>query len=117
MTFPLPETVLVPGGEFAMGDDEGRDDERPVHPVRVLAFRLGVTPVTNDEYATFLREFINGARAAKKAGKTAAQFAAEWKTPAKFVGYQPVTTEGPGPNLSQADFAKNDAQVVFDELK
>ena len=69
------------------------------------------------EYAAFLREFINGARAAKKAGKTAAQFAAEWKTPAKFVGYQPVTTEGPGPNLSQADFAKNDAQVVFDELK
>ena len=59
----------------------------------------------------------NGARAAKKAGKTAAQFAAEWKTPAKFVGYQPISTEGPGPNLSQADFAKNDAQVVFDELK
>ena len=69
------------------------------------------------EYAAFLREFINGARAAKKAGKTAAQFAAEWKTPAKFVGYQPISTEGPGPNLSQADFAKNDAQVVFDELK
>src|SRR5687767_14750949 len=69
------------------------------------------------EYAAFLREFVNGARAAKKAGKTAAQFAAEWKTPAKFAGYQPVTTEGPGPNLSQADFAKNNAQVVFDELK
>jgi glyoxylase-like metal-dependent hydrolase (beta-lactamase superfamily II) len=69
------------------------------------------------EYAAFLREFVAGARAAKKAGKTAAQFAAEWKTPAKFKGYQPVTTEGPGPNLSQADFAKNDAQVIFDELK
>jgi cyclase len=69
------------------------------------------------EYAAFMREFVNAARAAKKAGKTAAQFAAEWKTPAKFVGYQPVTTEGPGPNLSQADFAKNDAQIVFDELK
>jgi glyoxylase-like metal-dependent hydrolase (beta-lactamase superfamily II) len=69
------------------------------------------------EYAAFLREFINAARAAKKAGKTAAQFATEWKTPAKFKGYQPVTTEGPGPNLSQADFARNDAQLVFDELK
>lgn len=69
------------------------------------------------EYAAFLREFVNSARAAKKAGRTAAQFAAEWKTPVKFAGYQPVTTEGPGPNLSQADFAKNDAQVVFDELK
>jgi glyoxylase-like metal-dependent hydrolase (beta-lactamase superfamily II) len=69
------------------------------------------------EYATFLRAFIDGARAAKKSGKTAAQFAAGWKTPAQFVGYQPVTNEGPGPNLSQADFAKNDAQLVFDELK
>ena len=69
------------------------------------------------EYAVFIREFVNGVRAAKKAGKTAAQFAAEWKTPAKFAGYQPITTEGPGPNLSQADFAKNDAQVVWDELK
>ena len=69
------------------------------------------------EYAAFLREFINAARAAKKAGRTAAQFAAEWKTPAKFAGYQPVTNEGPGPGLSQADFARNDAQVVFDELK
>ena len=69
------------------------------------------------EYAAFLREFVAGARAAKAAGKTAAQFAAEWKTPAKFKGYQPVTTEGPGPNLSQADFARSNAQVVFDELK
>ena len=69
------------------------------------------------EYAAFVREFIDSARAAKKAGKTAAQFAAEWKTPAKFKGYQPVTTEGPGPGISQADFARDDAQVVWDELK
>jgi glyoxylase-like metal-dependent hydrolase (beta-lactamase superfamily II) len=69
------------------------------------------------EYAAFLREFVAGARAAKAAGKTPAQFAAEWKTPAKFAGYQPVTTEGPGPNLSQADFARNNAQVVFGELR
>jgi glyoxylase-like metal-dependent hydrolase (beta-lactamase superfamily II) len=69
------------------------------------------------EYAAFVGEFVDGVRAAKKAGRTAAQFAAEWKTPARFKGYQPVTTEGPGPNQSQADFAKNAAQVVFDELK
>jgi len=69
------------------------------------------------EFAAFLREFVDGVRAAKKAGKTAAQFATEWKTPAKFKGYLPITNEGPGPNLSQADFARNDAQVVWDELK
>jgi glyoxylase-like metal-dependent hydrolase (beta-lactamase superfamily II) len=69
------------------------------------------------EYAAFLREFVTAARAAKKAGKSAAQFAAEWKTPARFSGYLPVTTDGPGPGLSQADFARSNAQVVFDELK
>jgi glyoxylase-like metal-dependent hydrolase (beta-lactamase superfamily II) len=69
------------------------------------------------EYAAFLREFINGARAAKKSGRTAEQFAAGWKTPAKFSGYLPVTNEGPGPGLSQVDFARNGAQVVFSELK
>jgi cyclase len=69
------------------------------------------------EYAAFLREFVNAARAAKKAGRTAAQFAAEWKTPAKFPGYLPVNNEGPGPGLSQIDFARSNAQVVFDEIK
>jgi glyoxylase-like metal-dependent hydrolase (beta-lactamase superfamily II) len=69
------------------------------------------------EYGAFLREFVNAARAAKKAGRSAAQFAAEWKTPARFAGYLPVTNEGPGPGLSQADFARSNARVVFDELK
>ena len=39
------------------------------------------------EYGAFLREFVNAARAAKKSGKTPAQFAAEWKTPAKFASF------------------------------
>jgi len=69
------------------------------------------------EYGTFLREFVSSARAAKKAGKTPAQFAAEWKTPVKFAGYLSTTDPGPGPNLSQADFARNGAQVIYDELK
>ena len=69
------------------------------------------------EYAAFMREFVDAVRAAKKAGRTTAQFAAEWKTPARFKGYLPVTTEGPGPNLSQADFARNNTRVVWDELK
>lgn len=48
-------TVLVPEGPFVMGDATGRDDERPVHTVRVSAFRIGVHPVTNREFAAFLR--------------------------------------------------------------
>jgi formylglycine-generating enzyme required for sulfatase activity len=38
-----------------MGDDEGRPDERPAHRVTVDAFRLAVLPVTNEEYAAFVK--------------------------------------------------------------
>ena len=75
------------------------------------------TPADLREYARFLREFVDAARAAKKSGRTAAQFGAAWKTPAAFKGYLPITNEGPGPGLSQADFAKNNAQVLWEELK
>ena len=75
------------------------------------------TPAELREYARFMREFVEGARAAKKAGRTPAQFAEAWKTPAAFKGYLPVTNEGPGPGLSQANFARNNAQVLWDELK
>ncbi len=47
--------VELPAGEFKMGSDAGHyDDERPVHTVRVSAFRMGLYPVTNAEYAKFL---------------------------------------------------------------
>ena len=38
-----------------MGDDGGRDDERPMHRVWVDAFELGACQVTNGEYVAFLR--------------------------------------------------------------
>ena len=46
--------VEVAAGEFLMGDARGLPCEQPVHPVRLDAFRLAVTPVTNSEYATYL---------------------------------------------------------------
>jgi formylglycine-generating enzyme required for sulfatase activity len=48
------ETVLIPAGSFLMGDDNGRPDERPAHRVTLSAFRMGVLPVTNEEYGAFL---------------------------------------------------------------
>lgn len=48
------ETVLIPEGWFAMGDDHARPDERPAHDVFVSAFRIAVLPVTNADYAVFL---------------------------------------------------------------
>ncbi len=46
----------VPGGEFLMGSDEGDEDERPVHPVCLDDYYIGVHPVTNAEYYRFIAE-------------------------------------------------------------
>jgi len=48
-----PDLVLIPGGEFLMGQADGRDDERPVHRVSIAPFRLGRCQVTNAEYDEF----------------------------------------------------------------
>lgn len=52
-----PEMVLIPAGEFTMGDSfiaEGDTDERPLHSVRVNAFFMDQHEVTNQEYAAAL---------------------------------------------------------------
>ncbi len=52
---PVPELVPVKGGDFVMGDDSGRRDERPAHLVSLVSYRAGVRPVTNAEYAAFIK--------------------------------------------------------------
>ena len=50
------EMVLIPAGEFEMGDpfNEGTTYERPVHTVSLDAFYIDVYEVTNAMYAKFL---------------------------------------------------------------
>lgn len=54
------ELVRIPGGAFQMGSpaqEAGRNDsEGPLHEVQVPDFYLGRYPVTNEEYARFLKE-------------------------------------------------------------
>jgi formylglycine-generating enzyme required for sulfatase activity len=52
----LPDLVLIPGGEFLMGSEEADEDEKPVHRVHVDDFFVGLQPVTNAEYARFVRD-------------------------------------------------------------
>lgn len=59
------------------------------------------------EFSDFNRDFVGAVRAAKKSGKTVDEFAAGWKTPARYTGYA----------TSQPARIKSDAQVVWDELK
>ena len=40
------EFVLIPGGSFAMGSNDGESDEKPVHEVRLSSFLLSKTEVT-----------------------------------------------------------------------
>ncbi|MGH2632049.1 MAG: formylglycine-generating enzyme family protein [Tepidiformaceae bacterium] len=56
MTSPsfAPTLVSLPGGDFLMGNDTGRPDERPAHRIRLAPFRAAVSPVTNAEYARFV---------------------------------------------------------------
>jgi serine/threonine-protein kinase len=48
------ELVAIPSGEFRMGSEEGDEDEKPVHPVKLKGFRVYKTEVTNAQYARFL---------------------------------------------------------------
>ena len=52
--FAAPEMARIPAGWFRMGDDAGRDDERPAHRVWVDEFELAVYQTTNAEYSLFL---------------------------------------------------------------
>lgn len=51
------EMVYIPGGEFLMGatDTEGRPDEYPQHKVKLSAFWMDVTEVTNASFAKFIK--------------------------------------------------------------
>jgi formylglycine-generating enzyme required for sulfatase activity len=54
-----PETVLVPAGAFLMGSldaEEIPDYEMPQHQVDLPAYRIGVYPVTNEQYAEFVKD-------------------------------------------------------------
>ena len=51
----FPELAVIPGGKFVMGSSDGDPDERPPHLVDVDEFLMSVRPVTNTDYARFVR--------------------------------------------------------------
>ena len=46
--------VIIAGGRFLMGSEQGQENERPCHWVWLDSFGIGRFPVTNREYAEFL---------------------------------------------------------------
>ena len=51
-----PQVARIPSGEFTMGADDGEEGERPAHRVFLDEFCVGIYPVTNDQYAAFVRD-------------------------------------------------------------
>ncbi len=53
---PAPEgMVLIPAGTLSMGSNDGEQNEKPVHPVKIAAFWMDVTEVTVEAYADCIR--------------------------------------------------------------
>jgi formylglycine-generating enzyme required for sulfatase activity len=56
------DLVAIPGGEFLMGQSDGRDEERPAHRVIVSPFHIARCQATNADYAAFRKfEFADPA--------------------------------------------------------
>lgn len=54
-----PETILIPAGPFLMGsltDDSVPASELQQHEVDLAAYRIGKFPVTNEQYAEFIKQ-------------------------------------------------------------
>ena len=57
-SIPVPPNGMayIPGGDFMMGRDDGRDEsEKPAHNVTVKPFFMDVYETTNEEYAEFVK--------------------------------------------------------------
>lgn len=51
----LTEMVVIPGGSYLRGSQEGARDEMPRHAVTLSSFALDVHPITNEQFVRFLQ--------------------------------------------------------------
>lgn len=50
----LTDMVVVKGGQFSRGSDEGNRDEMPRHKVSLASFAIDIHPVSNEQFLRFL---------------------------------------------------------------
>jgi formylglycine-generating enzyme required for sulfatase activity len=50
----LTDMVIIPGGSFYRGSNEGNRDEMPRHQVLLPSFAVDIYPVTNEQFVRFL---------------------------------------------------------------
>jgi len=51
--------VVVPGGEYVRGANDGNRDEGPAHPVQLESYAIDLHPVTNEQFVRYL-EYMGG---------------------------------------------------------
>jgi formylglycine-generating enzyme required for sulfatase activity len=49
-----PPAILIPAGSYVVGEKNGRTCDQPQKKIRLGAFQIGATPVTNAQYRRFL---------------------------------------------------------------
>ena len=57
----LTDMVVIPGGIFYRGSNDGNRDETPRHQVTLSSFAIDIHPVTNEQFVRFL-EVMGGER-------------------------------------------------------
>lgn len=50
----MTDMVMIKGGEFRRGSNEGNRDEMPAHSVHIDSFAIDIHPVTNEQFIRFL---------------------------------------------------------------
>jgi formylglycine-generating enzyme required for sulfatase activity len=48
------DLVLIPSGEFMMGNDHHHQDEQPIHQVKLPSFYIGKYPITQAQYRSIM---------------------------------------------------------------
>lgn len=82
------EMVLIPAGQFIMGDDAGDGDEKPAHRVQLSAFYIDATEVTQASFQAML-----GRNPAKWAGPDRPVERTSWLAAVQFCNMR-STREG-----------------------
>jgi formylglycine-generating enzyme required for sulfatase activity len=51
----LSEMVVIPGGTYQRGSNEGARDEMPRHSIKLSSFALDIHPVSNEQFVRFIQ--------------------------------------------------------------
>src|ERR1017187_526657 len=89
------DLAAIPGGEFLMGQDDGRDDERPAHFVTVSPFRMARCQVTNAAFDAFRK--ATGRERVDFADPTLSVVGVNWFDAVAYCHWLPRQGEFPGP--------------------